>query len=76
MAGRYGDLDYSNAVKNGVLLGGLLVVLGFLGEEAGHLLYGNLTGALNTLFTTMEFGGIVVGMIAVFVFGIALPLTE
>ncbi|MEA1930759.1 hypothetical protein [Halohasta litorea] len=76
MAGRYGDLDYSKTVKNGVLGGGLLVVLGFLGEETGHLLYGDLTGALNTLFTTMEFGGIVIAMIAVFVFGIALPLTE
>jgi len=76
MAGRYGDLDYSKTVKNGVLLGGLLVVVGFLGEEVGHLLYGDLTGILNTLFTAMEFGGIVVGMIAVFVFGIALPLTE
>jgi|AntRauMinimDraft_4_1070384.scaffolds.fasta_scaffold00162_34 hypothetical protein len=76
MAGRYGDLDYSKTVKNGVLGGGLLVMLGFLGEEAGHLLYGDLTGALNTLFTTMEFGGIVIAMIAVFVFGIALPLTE
>ena len=76
MAGRYGKLDYSNAVRNGVLLGGLLVVLGVLGEEAGHLLYGDLTGAIDTLFTTMEFGGIIIGMIAVFVFGIALPLTE
>lgn len=76
MAGRYGDLDYSSAVKNGVAIGGLLVVLGILGEEAGHLLYGDLTGTLNTVFTTMEFGGIIVGMIAVFVFGIALPLTE
>lgn len=76
MAGRYGDLDYSKTVKNGVLLGGLLVVLGFLGEEAGHLLYGDVTGGLNTLFTTMEFGGIVIALIAVFVFGIALPLTE
>ncbi|WP_253737848.1 hypothetical protein [Halohasta salina] len=76
MAGRYGDLDYSRAVKSGVAIGGLLVVAGFLGEEASHLLYGDLTGALNTLFTSMEFGGIIVGMIAVFVFGIALPLTE
>jgi len=76
MAGRYGDLDYSQTVKRGVAIGGLLVVGGFLGEEAGHLLYGDLTGTLNTLFTSMEFGGIIVAMIAVFVFGIALPLTE
>lgn len=76
MAGRYGNLDYSRAVKTGVMIGGLLLVVGFLGEEAGRLLYGDLTGTLNTLFTTMEFGGIIVGMIAVFIFGIALPLTE
>ena len=76
MAGRYGNLDYSNAVRNGVALGGLLVVLGFRGAQPGHLLYGDLTGVINTLFTTMEFGGIAVAMIAVFVFGIALPLTE
>jgi len=76
MAGRYGDLDYSKTVKHGVLVGGGLVVAGFLGEEVGHLLYADLTGVLNTLFTAMEFGGIVIAMIAVFVFGIALPLTE
>ena len=76
MAGRYGDLDYSNAVKNGVMIGGILLVVGVLGEETGHLLYGDLTGTLNTLFTAMEFGGVIVAMIAVFIFGIALPLTE
>jgi len=76
MAGRYGTLDYSNAVRNGVLGGVLLIALGFLGEEAGRLLYGELTSILNTVFTAMEFGGIVIVMIAIFVFGIALPLTE
>ena len=76
MAGRYGTLDYSRAVKTGVMIGGMLLVLGILGEEAGHLLYGDLTGTVNTLLTTMEFGGVIIGMIAIFVFGIALPLTE
>ncbi|MFD1643871.1 hypothetical protein [Halohasta litorea] len=76
MSGRYGNLDYSRAVKTGVIGGALLVVLGFLGEEAGHLLFGDLTGLLNTTFTALEFGGVIVGMIAVFIFGIALPLTE
>lgn len=76
MAGRYGTLDYSRAVKNGVVAGGLLVALGFLGEEAGRLLYGGLVGSLDTLFTSMEFGGILLAVIAVFVFGIFLPLTE
>lgn len=76
MAGRYGDLDYSRAVKNGVMIGGGLIVFGFLAESIGHLLYGDLVGTFNTLFTAMEFGGVIVAMIAVFVFGIALPLTE
>jgi len=58
------------------MIGGMLLVLGILGEEAGHLLYGDLTGTVNTLLTTMEFGGVIIGMIAIFVFGIALPLTE
>jgi len=76
MAGRYGNLDYGRSVKTGVLLGVGLLVLGVIGEEAGHLLYGDVTGALNTVFTTMEFGGVIVAMVAVFVFGIVLPLTE
>lgn len=76
MAGRYGNLDYSQAVKTGVMIGGGLIVLGFLAESIGHLLYGDLVGTFNTVFTAMEFGGVIVAMIAVFVFGIALPLTE
>jgi len=76
MAGRYGELDYSAAVRNGVMIGGILLVVGILGEEAGHLILGDLTGTVNTLFTAMEFGGIIVAMIAVFIFGIVLPLTE
>ncbi|MFW6320382.1 MAG: hypothetical protein ACOC0Z_00910 [Halohasta sp.] len=76
MAGRYGDFDYGRSVKTGVLLGVGLVLLGVLGEETGHILYGDVTGTLNTVFTTMEFGGVLVAMIAVFVFGIFLPLTE
>lgn len=76
MAGRYGSLDYGKAVKNGAMIGGILLVLGFLGEEVGHLLYGDVTGTLNMVFTTMEFGGVIVAMIAIFVFGIILPLTE
>jgi hypothetical protein len=76
MAGRYGELDYSTAVKNGVLIGGVLILIGFLGESAGHLIFGDLTGTLNTAFTAMEFGGVIVAMIAVFIFGVALPLTE
>lgn len=76
MAGRYGNLDYSRAVTTGVILGGLLLVGGFLGESVGHLLYTDVTGTLDTVFTAMEFSGIVIAMVAVFVFGIALPLTE
>ena len=76
MAGRYGDLDYSRAVKTGVVIGGLLLVGGFLGESVGHMLYTDVTGTLDVLFTAMEVIGIVVAVIAVFVFGIALPLTE
>ncbi len=76
MAGRYGDLDYAQHVKNGVILGGLLLVGGFLGESVGHLLAVDVTGTLDTVFTAMEFGGIAIAIVAVFVFGIALPLTE
>ena len=76
MAGRYGNLDYSRAVKTGVIVGGLLLVVGFLGEYVGHMLYNDVTGTLDTLFMGMEVIGIIVAMIAVFVFGVALPLTE
>jgi len=76
MAGRYGDLDYSRAVKSGVILGGLLLVGGFLGEAVGHMLYTDVTGTLDVIFISMEVIGIVIAMVAVFVFGVALPLTE
>lgn len=76
MAGRYGDLNYSRAVKTGVIVGGGLLVVGFLGEWVGHMLYGDLTGTLDTVFITMEFIGILIAVVAIFVFGVALPLTE
>lgn len=76
MNGRYGNLDYSQAVKTGILLGVGLLALGVGGELVGHAVYGDLVGWANTLFTALEFTGVAVVMLAVFIFGIALPLTE
>ncbi|QSG16246.1 hypothetical protein [Halapricum desulfuricans] len=74
--GRYGDLDYPKLTRNGFLLGVGLLVAGLLGEALGPAVLGSLPAWGHTLFLDLEMLGIVVGLFAPIVFGIALPLTE
>ncbi|XVH32938.1 hypothetical protein ACNS7O_07070 [Haloferacaceae archaeon DSL9] len=76
MNGRYGTMDYKWLTKTGVGLGFALLALGAIGELLGRTMFAPLPEWEHLLFTSMEFGGIVTIVISVFVFGIALPLTE
>ncbi|MDR5674603.1 hypothetical protein RH858_15865 [Halalkaliarchaeum sp. AArc-GB] len=76
MAGRYGDLNYGRLTKSGVAFGALLFAIGLGGELVGRLLLGGVSPFEDTLFVTFEFLGPVVAILAVLVFGIAMPLTE
>jgi len=72
----YTSADYARLAKGGFLLGALLLLGGATGELAGHALYGSLPGWENTLFTDMEIAGVLVGLLAPVVFGIAAPLVD
>ncbi|MCU4718840.1 DUF7860 family protein [Halapricum hydrolyticum] len=74
--GRYGDLDYPKLTRRGFALGVGLLVVGLLGEVLGPAVVGSLPTWGHTLFLDLEMLGILVGLFAPLVFGIALPLTE
>ena len=74
--GQYRNLDYADWTKRGFLLGVGLLALGALGELLGHAFFGPLPAWEDTLFTSAEVVGILVGFFSVWVFGVILPLTE
>lgn len=74
--GRYGNLDYPTLTRRGFALGIGLLVVGLLGEALGPAVVGSLPAWGHTLFLDLEILGILVGLFAPLVFGIALPLTE
>jgi hypothetical protein len=74
--GRYGNLNYARLAKRGFLLGAALFALGVAGEILGRALAGGLPGWEDVLFVSAIYLGIAVGFVAVFSFGIVLPLTE
>ncbi|GGJ09929.1 hypothetical protein GCM10008995_19830 [Halobellus salinus] len=76
MAGRYGDIDYAKLTKTSVLLGVSLVMGGFLGDVALGVSTVHAPGWIDTVLVDAEFLGILVVLLAVFIFGILLPLTE
>lgn len=76
MAGRYGDIDYAKLTKTSVLLGVSLIVIGFFGEVALGMATVHAPGWVDAVLVDAEFLGIIVVLLAVFVFGIVLPLTE
>lgn len=76
MTGRYGDIDYSRATKRAFAVGAVLFAFGLIGD-----LYLRTTGAAvpaweQTLLVDAEMLGVLVMLLAPFVFGIVLPLTE
>jgi hypothetical protein len=76
MHGRYGDIDSARLTKRGVFAGLALFLVGAVGELVGHAVLGGLPGWESTLLFDAEVLGIVVAFLSVFVFGIAVPLTE
>lgn len=69
-------IDYRTSVRAGIGGGTVLFVGGLLGHIVGPALLGSLPEWETTLFTLMEATGILIAMLAVFVFGIAVPLVE
>ncbi|GAA0721008.1 putative YccA/Bax inhibitor family protein [Halorubrum trapanicum] len=76
MVGRYGDIDYSKATKRAFAVGAVLFTFGVVAD-----VYLRSTGAAvpaweQTLLVEAEMFGVLVMLLAPFVFGILLPLTE
>lgn len=74
--GRYGDLNYAWFTKYGFLTGAALFVLGGVGSAVLPSVVGSVPAWERTVLLDMEVFGIVLGFVSVFVFGVALPLTE
>ncbi|MFB6120017.1 MAG: hypothetical protein ABEJ68_02740 [Halobacteriaceae archaeon] len=72
----YSSADYALLAKRGFLVGATLLLVGAGGEILGHALYGSLPAWESTLFTDMEILGILIGLFAPFVFGVAAPLMD
>lgn len=67
--------DYSYMTKAGVIAGVGLFLVGALAEYGLHAT-GSATPTISSAFLAMELSGPVIALLSVFVFGIALPLTE
>ena len=76
MVGRYGDIDYSTLTKRSFLLGIGLFALGALGEFALAATGTAVPAWEHALLVDAEWAGIGLALLAPFVFGIMLPLTE
>ncbi|MFC7069654.1 hypothetical protein [Halobaculum lipolyticum] len=76
MAGRYGNLDYPRLTKLSVLGFLSLFVVAVGVNAAVSLTGGSLPGWEETLLLDVEMLSVLGIFLSVFVFGIALPLTE
>lgn len=74
--GHNSGLDYGAYTKRGFFLGLALLVVGALGEALLPSVTGPLPGWEETLFFYCMTGGVLIGFVAVFGFGIFLPLTD
>lgn len=69
-------IDYGQYTKRGVLVGATLFCIGAVGYTVGPLLFGQLPAWEMELFLWMEGVGILIALLAPFLFGIVLPLIE
>lgn len=74
--GRYGSIDYAAYAEGGFLLGAGLFLFGALGGTIVPALVGSPGPLVTQLFVDAEIVGILLGLLAPLVFGVALPLTE
>mgnify|MGYP000188678963 CR=1 FL=1 len=76
MSGRYGNLDYPTLTKRAVLGCASLFLLA-MAVEVGAMVTGTtLPPWEHALLVDLELFGVVGAFLSVFVFGVALPLTE
>ena len=73
---RYGDVNYEWVTKRGCGLGVFLFSFGVIGMIFGPSVLGSLPSWEETLFVGSGAAGILIAFFSLFVFGIALPLTE
>ena len=76
MVGATSSLDYPTLTKRGFALGVALFVIGALGEAGLAVAGVTVPQWEQTLLFDMEILGILIGLLAPFVFGVLLPLTE
>lgn len=76
MTGRYGDIDYSRATKGTFAVGAVLFAFGLFGDLYLRSTGGPIPEWEQALFVDAELFGVLVMLLAPFVFGIVLPLTE
>lgn len=69
-------IDYSVWTKRSFLLGVGLFALAALLELVAHAFVGQLPGWEETLLLDAEILGVLIALLAPFVFGIVMPLTE
>lgn len=74
--GRSRSIDYAAYAKGGFLLGAGLFLFGAAGGTLAPALVGSLGPLARQLFVDAEVVGILLGLFAPLVFGVALPLTE
>lgn len=73
---RYGHLDYGRLTKIGFTLGISMFLTGALGEFLLHELVAEIDPIIDSAFFSLEVGGLLLGLLSPFVFGVFLPLTE
>ncbi|TKX75539.1 hypothetical protein EXE46_03575 [Halorubrum sp. GN11_10-6_MGM] len=76
MPGRYGDLNYPKLTKQSFLFGVGLFAIGAAGELALSASGASVPGWEQALLLDAELVGVAIALLAPFVFGIFLPLTE
>ncbi|PSQ02505.1 hypothetical protein BRC94_02110 [Halobacteriales archaeon QS_5_70_17] len=74
--GRYESIDYAAYAKWGFLLGAGLFLFGALGGTLAPAVVGSLGPLAKQAFVDAEILGILLGLFAPLVFGVALPLIE
>jgi hypothetical protein len=70
------SMNYPVLARRGFMLGAALFLIGGLGHVVGPAIVGSLPGWEAGLLLDMEIAGILIGLFAPLIFGIALPLME
>ncbi|WP_181687056.1 DUF7860 family protein [Halorhabdus salina] len=70
------NLNYPSLARRGFILGAAMFLIGGLGHVVGPAVVGSLPDWEAGLLLDMEIAGILIGLFAPLIFGIAMPLLE